>query len=97
MAFVSSSRILLALTLITTLVGAAPAGSSVASAPAATQTVPYASDDPNTVLWSPDDKNVQPEPVRGKFGATILGPQNVEIDRQNPDLLGPPTTDHGSV
>ena len=59
-------------------------------------TVPYASDDPNYWLWNetiPGD----PEPVRGKLGASILGPQNVPLDRQNPDLLAPPTTDNGNV
>jgi len=27
----------------------------------------------------------------------VLGPQNKWIDLQNPDLLAPPSTDHGSV
>jgi oxalate decarboxylase len=39
-----------------------------------------------------------PEPVRGDgTGATILGPRNDAVTRQNPDLLAPPRTDHGSM
>lgn len=97
MAFISSSGLLLAFALYGALARAAPAGSSVAVAPATTQTAPYASDDPNAVICIPNDPNIQPEPIRGKLKASILGPQNVEIDRQNPDLLAPPTTDHGTV
>ena len=59
-------------------------------------TVPYASDDPNYWLWNETTTEV-PQPERGKFGANILGPQNVAIDRQNPDILAPPTTDSGTV
>jgi oxalate decarboxylase len=38
-----------------------------------------------------------PQPQRGDDGAVDTGPRNVELDRQNPDLLIPPTTDHGTV
>lgn len=38
-----------------------------------------------------------PQPVRGNRGASILGPRNVPIERQNPDLLAPPDTDSGTV
>ncbi|KAI0073874.1 oxalate decarboxylase [Panus rudis PR-1116 ss-1] len=69
---------------------------STASAPEASQTVPYASDDPNGILWGPDDPTA-PQAIRGSLGATILGPQDVYIDKENPDLLAPPTTDAGSV
>lgn len=37
------------------------------------------------------------EPVIGDKGATIIGPRNPERELQNPDILRPPTTDHGSV
>ncbi|THH26987.1 hypothetical protein EUX98_g7192 [Antrodiella citrinella] len=70
--------------------------SSTASAPEASQTVPYASDDPNSPLWGPDYDGV-PQAIRGSFGASVLGPQNVPLVKQNPDLLAPPTTDSGSV
>ena len=37
------------------------------------------------------------QPIRGRDGATILGPRNVQLERQNPDLLTPPTTDSGTI
>jgi oxalate decarboxylase len=40
---------------------------------------------------------VIPQPQRDGMGATDPGPRNVERDRQNPDLLFPPRTDHGNV
>jgi oxalate decarboxylase len=36
-----------------------------------------------------------PEPERGDEGGSIPGPQNVPIERENPDLLVPPSTDAG--
>ncbi|KAG1876266.1 putative oxalate decarboxylase/oxidase [Suillus subluteus] len=91
----SWSRILSTLALLSSAV-AVPASSSVASAPAATPTVPYASDDPNYPLWN-EFEDIVPEPIRGTLGATILGPQNVPLELQNTDLFAPPTTDEGSV
>ena len=38
-----------------------------------------------------------PEPVRGSDGAPILGPRNTRVERENPDLVRPPSTDAGSV
>ena len=38
-----------------------------------------------------------PQPMKGGKGATVLGPRNLELDRQNPDLLLPPETDHGNM
>jgi oxalate decarboxylase len=38
-----------------------------------------------------------PEPVRDGLGATIMGPRNVELERQNPDLLASPNTDAGTI
>ncbi|KAG8731295.1 hypothetical protein FRC12_019798, partial [Ceratobasidium sp. 428] len=59
-------------------------------------TVPYASDDLNESYL--DKFQVEnPEPIRGSRGAAILGPQNVPLDRQNPDLLDGPSTDNGAV
>jgi hypothetical protein len=58
--------------------------------------VPYASDDPNAPMWNADSTET-PEAIRGKMGASVIGPQNVPMDLQNPDLLAPPSTDHGSV
>jgi hypothetical protein len=66
-------------------------------APAATPTLPYASDDPNAPLWSPDTTDVLPEPIRGQLGAPLLSAHNVPVELENPDLLAPPTTDSGTV
>jgi oxalate decarboxylase len=38
-----------------------------------------------------------PEPIRGDRGATILGPRNVPVERENPDLLASPYTDSGTI
>lgn len=35
------------------------------------------------------------EPIRGDQGASIIGPRNVELETQNPDILVPPRTDNG--
>jgi oxalate decarboxylase len=37
------------------------------------------------------------EPIRGQEGATIVGPRNPEIEKQNAISLLPPPTDHGSL
>ncbi|HEU0367563.1 MAG TPA: oxalate decarboxylase family bicupin, partial [Candidatus Acidoferrum sp.] len=37
------------------------------------------------------------EPIRGTWGAPILGPRNIAIERENPDLLASPETDAGTV
>lgn len=75
---------------------AAPAGT--ASAPQSSPTAPYASDNSNQVLWSESQpEDVSPQPIRGSLGATLLGPQNLATDLQNPDLLAPPSTDAGTV
>lgn len=70
--------------------------SSSASAPGASPTVPYASGDPNGILWGPNIDTV-PQAIRGSLGATVLGPQDIGIVKENPDLLAPPTTDSGTV
>jgi oxalate decarboxylase len=38
-----------------------------------------------------------PQPVRNGLGATIMGPRNGELERQNPNLLASPDTDAGTV
>jgi len=80
----------------TTASSQASSASSTSSAAAATPTVPYASDDMNYSFWS-KFADTTPEPVRGTTGGSILGPQNVALERQGPDFLAPPTTDSGSV
>ncbi|KAM5542854.1 hypothetical protein V8D89_003238 [Ganoderma adspersum] len=59
-------------------------------------TVAYASNDPNYWLWT-ETTRTDPQAERGKLGASIMGPQNIPIDRQNPDMLAPPTTDSGTL
>jgi oxalate decarboxylase len=41
--------------------------------------------------------NGVPEPLRGEDGATILGPRNVPVELENPSLLVPPQSDHGTI
>lgn len=38
-----------------------------------------------------------PEPIQGDRGASILGPRNVPLERENPDLLASPYTDAGTI
>src|SRR6202047_2048901 len=38
-----------------------------------------------------------PQPMRPGHGGTDPGPRNLTRDRQNPDLLVPPPTDHGTL
>ncbi|EJF64520.1 oxalate decarboxylase [Dichomitus squalens LYAD-421 SS1] len=71
-----------------------PTPASQASEPA--PTVPYASENPNLELWSASS-SIIPEAIRDSLGATVLGAQNIPLELQNPDLLAPPTTDHGDV
>jgi hypothetical protein len=62
-------------------------------------------DDPYTKEWrDPWDKKIDsvakkldPLPFRNGLGSTILGPQNVDRQRQNPDMIRPPSTDHGDM
>jgi hypothetical protein len=81
---------------LASLVTAAPAPSGTSSALTSTSTVPFASDDPNNPLWN-EKSAIIPEPIRGSLGATILGPQNIAMELQNPDAFAPPTTDNGNV
>jgi hypothetical protein len=43
-----------------------------------------------------NEQNI-PEPIRGDRGASILGPRNIPLERQNPDLLASPYTDNGTI
>src|SRR5690349_10908273 len=42
-------------------------------------------------------QEVVPQPQRPGRGGTDKGPRNVVRDTQNPDLLVPPATDHGTL
>ncbi|OSX59018.1 hypothetical protein POSPLADRAFT_1152089 [Postia placenta MAD-698-R-SB12] len=87
---------------LSTLAVAAPTGGSdasgtpVVSAEPAYETVPLASDDPNAITWNVTT-DTDPQPIRGALGSTIMAQQNVALQRLNPDLLAPPTTDAGDI
>ncbi|KAF2471204.1 Bicupin, oxalate decarboxylase/oxidase [Lindgomyces ingoldianus] len=42
-------------------------------------------------------EKIQPLPYRNGDGADVLGPRNRARERQNPDLVRPPSTDHGTI
>jgi hypothetical protein len=62
-------------------------------------------DDPYSREWKdPWDKKtdavgerLSPLPFRNGDGASILGPQNRDRQRQNPDMVRPPSTDRGDM
>jgi oxalate decarboxylase len=44
-----------------------------------------------------NNANEDPQPIRGDRGATILGPRNIPLERENLDLLASPYTDSGTI
>lgn len=44
-----------------------------------------------------NEKNSLPQPIRGDDGFVDRGPRNIALDQQNPNILVPPVTDHGTV
>ena len=74
----------------------APPPTSPSSAPPESATVVPISLNPNQPLWNASVVDT-PQAFRGPLGATVIGPTNPEIVKQNPDLLAPPTTDNGDV
>jgi oxalate decarboxylase len=50
-----------------------------------------------TVAGAHAGEITSPQPRRPGFGGTDPGPRNLMLDRQNPDLLVPPATDHGAL
>jgi oxalate decarboxylase len=46
---------------------------------------------------SPSPAQTAPQPVRGDEGADDPGPRDAARDREDPDLLAPPATDHGAM
>ncbi|GJJ09996.1 hypothetical protein Clacol_004222 [Clathrus columnatus] len=69
----------------------------ISTAVESTPTAGYASDDPNYSFYDQFQDEAVPEAIRGTLGATVIGPQNIPIDRESPDFLAPPTTDAGSI
>jgi len=66
---------------------------SAASAP------PYTPDhrDPYDGAVDSVGNELDPLPWRNGLGASVLGPWNRERSRQSPDLVRPPSTDHGNM
>lgn len=65
---------------------------STLAATSASPTKPYASDDPNGILWTPDS-NIVPQPERGSLGTSTLG---LRMSLWNCKMLAPPTTDNAT-
>lgn len=42
-------------------------------------------------------KKLDPKPWRNGLGASVLGPYNRDRSRQGPDMIRPPSTDHGNI
>ena len=72
------------------------AASSTQSVVPETATVAPVSSFPNDPTWSQDTTEV-PEAINDNLGGSIMGPENVALDQQNPDFLAPPTTDNGNM
>jgi oxalate decarboxylase len=47
--------------------------------------------------WGASAQTAVPQPERAGHGGTEPGPRNLERDRQNRDMLVPPSTDHGTL
>ncbi|KXN82984.1 Oxalate decarboxylase OxdC [Leucoagaricus sp. SymC.cos] len=81
---------------VSSAVSTASSRTGTGAAPPASQTDPGISLDPNFPLWN-ESTTQEPEAIRGSLGTTVIGPVNDPIDKQNPDFLAPPATDHGSL
>jgi oxalate decarboxylase len=46
---------------------------------------------------TPGEMNAVPQPIRANEGGTDPGPRNILLDRQNPNILTPPSTDAGTI
>ncbi|KAF9007405.1 oxalate decarboxylase [Cyathus striatus] len=75
-------------------VDGSPSGTN--SAAESSATVPFIKLDPNNPLWNINTTGT-PEAIRGSLGATVIGPTDEFTVKENPDLLAPPSTDHGNV
>ncbi|RDA90275.1 hypothetical protein CP533_1503 [Ophiocordyceps camponoti-saundersi (nom. inval.)] len=64
-----------------------------------TSGAPYTPDhrDPYDGKLDPVREKLDPLPWRNGQGASVLGPYNRDRSRQSPDLVRPPSTDHGDV
>lgn len=53
--------------------------------------------DPYDHAVDPETDDLDPLPWRNGRGASVLGPWNRDRSRQGPDLVRPPSTDHGQI
>ena len=53
--------------------------------------------DPYDSKVDPITDDLDPRPWRNGQGASVLGPYNRDRSRQSPDMIRPPSTDHGNV
>ncbi|KAH0489163.1 hypothetical protein TgHK011_009607 [Trichoderma gracile] len=53
--------------------------------------------DPNDNYVDAIGKKLDPKPWRNGLGASVLGPYNRDRSRQSPDMIRPPSTDHGNI
>ncbi|CRK13333.1 hypothetical protein BN1723_009975, partial [Verticillium longisporum] len=53
--------------------------------------------DPYDRAVDSEGDGLDPLPYRNGLGASVLGPWNKDRARQNPDLVRPPSTDHGAL
>src|ERR1700733_16096321 len=44
-----------------------------------------------------DQTLTKSQPINGNLGASIIGPSNPSREAENPDILVPPRTDHGTL
>ncbi|KAF9072559.1 oxalate decarboxylase [Rhodocollybia butyracea] len=80
---------------VTKATSAAP--SSAGSAALSVTTAGFASTNPNDILWNLTSPDSAPSPMRGSLGAPLLGPENIPLELENPDMFAPPTTDNGAT
>jgi oxalate decarboxylase len=66
-------------------------------APARRQRQPKATEAEGAIVMAQPTRSDIPQPVRDGLGATIMGPRNVALERQNPNLLASPDTDAGTI
>lgn len=52
---------------------------------------------PTDAKIDPYGTGVRPEPYRNGLGASILGPRNRDREKQDPDMIRPPSTDSGHM
>ncbi|KAJ9231470.1 hypothetical protein DTO207G8_4720 [Paecilomyces variotii] len=52
---------------------------------------------PTDAKLDPYGTGIRPEPYRNGLGASILGPRNRDREKQDPDMIRPPSTDSGHM